>query len=210
MQLQQPAQYSLLIHLLISGPLRSYRSLFPLQPTECTVVTAFSAVSTHSLPSSSLSASRMIRLLMLAGNVKRRHRADVLSHGGGEVDELCRSGALLQLQCLEWAARLLLCLCNRGSELLASLPLLRRLQSVIRALGARNGRVRRSSSTIDTSDTGIVRSAVAMRSVWLPRANSVLAKRAVDASLAMRTVASATLRQLRTCTPANSIHRSIK
>ena len=37
------ALHSFLIHLLISGPLRSYRSLLPPQPAEWTVVTCFSA-----------------------------------------------------------------------------------------------------------------------------------------------------------------------
>ena len=58
------AEHSFLIHLLISGPLRSYRSLAPLQPAEWNVVTVCRAASTRSLPSNSLNASRMMRLLM--------------------------------------------------------------------------------------------------------------------------------------------------
>jgi len=51
-------------HFLISGPLRSNRSLLPPQPAEWIVVMLFSASSTKDLPNSSLNASRMMRLLM--------------------------------------------------------------------------------------------------------------------------------------------------
>ena len=52
------------------------------------------------------------------------------------MDQVFSSGALLHLQCSEWTADLLLCFCDCGAKLLASLPLLRRLQRVVEALGS--------------------------------------------------------------------------
>ena len=43
-----------LIHLLISGPLRSYKSLRPPQPTECTVLIFCTASITTASPNNSL------------------------------------------------------------------------------------------------------------------------------------------------------------
>ena len=58
------ALHCFLIHLLISGPLRSYKSLLPPQPAEWIVVIVFRVSSTSSFENSSLNASRMMRLLM--------------------------------------------------------------------------------------------------------------------------------------------------
>ena len=50
------------------------------------------------------------------------------------MQQLFWSGALLQVQCFDRAADLLRCFCDGGVQLLASLPLLRRLQSDVGAL----------------------------------------------------------------------------
>jgi hypothetical protein len=104
---------------------------------------------------------------LLAGDVQRRNGADALSLCGGEMKQLFWSGALLQMQDFDGAADLLRCLCDGGVQLLASRPLLRRLQSVVRALGARGRLFGRSSCTILSADACDVRSAASMRSVWL-------------------------------------------
>src|SRR5680860_549450 len=79
------ALHSFLTHLLISGPLRSYRSLLPPQPAECTVVMLVRADCTRSLPSSSLNASRMMRLLM----PRKRWSGVGTIRSGGMVRSAC-------------------------------------------------------------------------------------------------------------------------
>lgn len=71
---------------------------------------------------------------LLAGDVKGRHRADLLSNGSREVDQFGRRGCRRRMDGVEWHADLLEdfsdgCLC-----LFLSLPSLRRLEGVVRAL----------------------------------------------------------------------------
>jgi len=73
---------------------------------------------------------------LFAGNVQRRDSADTLAFCSGEMQQLFGSGALLQLQCLEWAASLLLRLCNSGPKLLPSLSFLGGSKRFIGALRA--------------------------------------------------------------------------
>jgi hypothetical protein len=147
--------------------------------------------------------------LLLAGDVQRGNSPDALAFCRRQVQQLFRSDALLQLQCFHRAADLFQCSSDSLVRLLASLPLLRRLQSVVGTLRACNWRVGDDSVSVLRFDARLVCSA---RAEWSMRTAPIEPSGAELADLLPVTAssrASASLRQSRTCTLACTGQRSI-
>lgn len=125
------------------------------------------------------------------------------------MNQLSRRRNGLRNDGIEWTADLLQCVRDVYQRLPPSLVSLCRLQRVVWTLGARNGLVWRSSRTIESIDAHQMRSAVAMRSVWLLGVDAPRAEPAVHVPVDCLLVACALVCTDSVCTPASSKHSSI-